>query len=60
METSGMKPRIFKLLSRISGIIMGPESCCDILQFKDAWIYLVKICLKASNSLSASNLFNES
>lgn len=35
-EKSEMKPRISKFLSRISDIIMGSESCCDVLQFKDA------------------------
>lgn len=51
---------ISKLLSRISGIFIEPEFCCDVLQFKDAEISLLKICLKASNSLSALNFFNDS
>lgn len=38
METSEMKNSIgiSKLLSRISGIFIGPEFFCDVLQFKDA------------------------
>lgn len=38
MEASEMKTGIgiSKLLSRISGIFIEPEFCCDVLQFKDA------------------------